>query len=602
MTFAHTMPFGAEVQGEGVRFRLWAPAARRVEVVLEDDGPRSRAMHELSGGWFETVTEEAVAGTPYRFRIDGDVLVPDPASRAQAVDVHGPSLVVDPRSYRWQHADWSGRPWHEAVLYEIHVGAFSPEGTFDGVRRRLDHLVDLGVTAIELMPVAAFPGLRSWGYDGVLPFAPDTTYGSPDDLKRLVDAAHGRGLMVLLDVVYNHFGPEGNYLHRYAPQWFTDRVRTPWGDAIDFSRREVRDFAIHNARFWLHEYRFDGLRLDAVHAIHDEGPLHVLDELAQRVRSHAEPGRRIHLVLENESNEARFLERDPHGEPLHYTAQWNDDVHHALHVLATEERSGYYGGYADRPLAHLGRCLTEGFARQGDLPGGGAISAGSASAHLPPTAFVAFLQNHDQVGNRAFGERLHVLSEPRVLRALAEVTLLAPSPPLLFMGEEWGAEEPFFYFCDFHDELADAVREGRRLEFAAFPAFADEETRASIPDPNDERTFARSRLDWSRLGDPEHAATLDHYRSLLEIRHREIVPLVPHVIPGAARMERFCDRALDVRWPLDDGGTLWLRANLSDEPCEAVPGVLSGRRLHVSDGALSADDLPPWSVAWVLAP
>jgi maltooligosyltrehalose trehalohydrolase len=602
VSFVHAMPFGAEVRDEGVRFRLWAPAARQVEVLLEDGRPRARPMSDVGDGWFEAVVEAAVAGTPYRFRIDGEAVVPDPASRAQVDDVHGPSLVVDPRNHAWRHDGWRGRPWHEAVVYELHVGTFSPEGSFEGVRRRLDHLVDLGITAIELMPVADFPGRRGWGYDGVLPFAPDATYGTPDDLKRLVDAAHGRGLMMILDVVYNHFGPEGNHLHRYAPQWFTDRVRTPWGEAIDFSRREVRDFAIHNALYWTYEFRFDGLRLDAVHAIHDDGPTHVLDELAERVRRHVEPERFVHLVLENERNEARYLERAAGGEPRTYTAQWNDDVHHALHVLATEERSGYYAGYADRPLDHLARCLTEGFARQGDLPGEGAVSAGTPSAHLPPSAFVSFLQNHDQVGNRAFGERLVELSEPRALRALSAVLLLAPQPPMLFMGEEWGADEPFLYFCDFHDELADAVREGRRLEFASFPAFRDEETRASIPDPNDEKTFRRSRLDWSWLGEPEHAAWLVHHRTLLEIRHREIVPRVPHVTPGAARAASFGTRGLDVRWPLDDGSTLWLRANLSDAPCDEATPWPSARWLYPSEVGLESGPLPPWSVVWGVAP
>ena len=605
MTFAHAMPFGAEVREDGVRFRLWAPAVQRVEVRFERAAPRRLEMAPLGDGWFETVTTEATAGTPYRFVVDGRHDVADPASRGQADDVDGPSLVVDPRSYRWQHPAWRGRPWHEAVIYELHVGTFSPEGTFAGVQRRLDHLVDLGVTAIELLPVADFPGRRNWGYDGVLPFAPDRTYGTPDDLKRLVDAAHGRGLMMILDVVYNHFGPEGNDLHRYAPQWFTDRVSTPWGDAIDYTRREVREFAIHNARYWTHEFRFDGLRLDAVHAIHDPSPGHVLDELAERLRRGAEPERCVHLILENDHNEARFLERGPAGDPRAYTAQWNDDVHHALHVLGTEERSGYYGGYAERPLAHLARALTQGFVRQGEPLRPGDAAIGTPSGHLPPAAFVSFLQNHDQIGNRAFGERLVHLLEPAPLRALSAVLLLAPQPPLLFMGEEWGAEEPFFYFADFQGDLAEAVREGRRREFAGFPAFRDEDARASIPDPNDERTFLRSRLLWTRLGEPEHAAWLAHHRRLLDVRRREIVPRIPQVVAGVTLAEAYGTGGLDVRYALDDGSTLWLRANLADDPCPAPARSLAGRRIYTSeDGGDTSGGavLLPWSVAWGLAP
>ena len=605
MRHAHAMPFGASVREGGVRFRLWAPAARRVELLLRD-GP-SVDMTAVGDGWFETTGDEAADGSRYAFRIDGRHDVADPASRSQPDDVHGASAVVDPEGYRWRQHAWRGRPWHEAVVYELHVGTFSPEGSFDGVRHRLDHLVDLGVTAIELMPIAAFPGRRNWGYDGVLPFAPDATYGAPDDLKRLVDAAHERGLMMILDVVYNHFGPEGNYLHLYAPQFFTDRVETPWGAAIDYGRREVRDFAIHNALYWLQEYRFDGLRLDAVHAIVDDSDTHVLDELAARVRREVGDERHVHLILENEHNDARHLERAGDAGARSYTAQWNDDVHHAAHVLATGERAGYYAAYADRPLEHLARCLSEGFAYQGEPYGPrGGEPRGTPSAHLPPTAFVAFLQNHDQVGNRAFGERLALLSEPRATGALSAIVLLAPSPPMLFMGEEWGAREPFSFFCDFHDELADAVREGRRREFAHFPEFASEDARSAIPDPNAEETFLRSKLDWERTGEGEHARRLEHYRELLALRRREIVPLIGRVRPGAAQAEILASRGLQVRWPLDDGSELWLRANPSPERVGRLPAGPTDRLLYAFGddvaASLARGELPPWSVAWILVP
>jgi maltooligosyltrehalose trehalohydrolase len=603
--FAHAMPFGAELREDGVRFRLWAPAARRVDLLLR--GGPAVDMAAVGDGWFETTTDEAAAGTRYAYRIDGGRAVPDPASRAQPDDVHDPSAVIDPQGYRWRQGAWRGRPWYEAVVYELHVGTFSPEGSFDGVRARLDHLVDLGVTAIELMPIAAFPGRRNWGYDGVLPFAPDATCGTPDDLKRLVDAAHERGLMMILDVVYNHFGPEGNYLHLYAPQFFDDRVETPWGAAIDYSRREVRDFAVHNALYWLQEYRFDGLRLDAVHAIVDDSDTHLLDELAERVRRDVGADRHVHLILENEHNDAHRLERSGDARPVAYTAQWNDDVHHACHVLATGERAGYYAGYAERPLEHLARCLSEGFAYQGEPYGPrGGEPRGTPSARLPPTAFVAFLQNHDQIGNRAFGERLTLLSEPRALEALSAIVLLAPHVPMLFMGEEWGAREPFSFFCDFHDELADAVHEGRRREFAHFPEFVSDEARAAIPDPNAEETFLRSRLDWERTGEGEHADALDRHRELLALRRREIVPLIERVRPGAARAELHGPGGLSLRWPLDDGSELWLRANLSAERCDRVPEGPTERLLYAhGDGvgaALGRGELPPWSVAWTVAP
>jgi malto-oligosyltrehalose trehalohydrolase len=604
MRHAHDMPFGAAVTDGGVRFRLWAPAARTVELGLDAAGGTAwRALEPVDDGWLERLEPEARAGSRYRFRIDGVLVVPDPASRGQAADVEGPSVVIDPRDYAWQDRDWRGRPWEEAVLYELHVGTFSPAGTFDGVRERLPHLADLGITAVELMPIADFPGRRNWGYDGVLPYAPDTAYGSPDDLKRLVEAAHAHGLMLILDVVYNHFGPLGNYLHAYVPQFFTDRFETPWGAAIDFSRRDVRDFFVHNALYWLEEYRCDGLRLDAVHAIIDDSSPHILDELADTVRARFDGERHVHLVLENERNEARWLERRPDGTPRRYTAQWNDDVHHCLHVLAAGERDAYYEDYADRPVDLLARCLAEGFAWQGEpFRHRDGERRGEPSAHLPPGAFVAFLQNHDQVGNRAFGERLSALAAPEVLAALGAVLLLCPSPPLLFMGEEWAAPEPFLFFCDFHDELADAVREGRRNEFAKFPAFRDEETRARIPDPNAESTFARSRLDWSRAEEGEHAARRAQYRELLHLRRRDLVPRLAGA--RARTVQRFGDGGLCATWTLGDGSGLTLLANLAPAPAIAVPVEPNGRLLHATPQGtelmLARRKLPPWSVAWFI--
>ena len=543
ITRAHSMPFGAQIlPSGGVRFRFWAPGAKKVE--LEIAG-RYLPLHPAKDGWCEHLVANAGPGTLYRYRIDGEVLVPDPASRFQPRDVDGPSEVIAPKAYKWSDHAWTGRPWSEAVIYEMHVGTFTPEGTYAGAAKKIPQLKDMGITAIELMPLSDFAGKRNWGYDGVLPYAPDSAYGRPEDLKALIDAAHAAGIMVLLDVVYNHFGPKGNYLPRYAPQFFTERHKTPWGAAIDFSNPVVRQYFVHNVLYWLEEYWFDGLRFDAVHAIIDESPRHILDE----IRAFVPPGK--HLILENDANQARFLG------PQKYTAQWNDDSHHGYHVLATDESDGYYAAYADAPAKHLARCLAEGFAYQGEVSPFSNEPRGEPSAHLPPSFFVDFLQNHDQVGNRAFGERLSVLSSEKKLKALAAIQLLAPSPPLIFMGEEWGCKQPFLFFCDFEGELGDAVRKGRREEFARFKAFQDPKVRERIPDPLSEKTFKQCVLDWTK----RDATWLSHYKKLLQLRARAIAPKT--FGPGKYRM--LSDRAFEVRW---DG--LTLIANCADQAVEVA--------------------------------
>ena len=597
------MPFGAEfVEENRVRFRLWAPSARDVSLVIAP-GP-AQDMIQLPRGWWELVTE-AARSDRYLYRIDGDVQVPDPASRRQPGDVHGASEIVDPAAFPWPDDGWRGRPWEEAVIYELHVGTFSDSGTFPGVAEKLDHLARLGVTAIELMPIADFPGRRNWGYDGVLPFAPDATYGTPEELKSLIVAAHERGLMMLLDVVYNHFGPEGNYLHRYASSFFTERHRTPWGAAIAFDDgpTEVRDFFVHNALYWLEEYRFDGLRLDAVHAITDESPHHILAELAERVRAALPTGRRVHLVLENDANEAHWLEREP-GDSRRYDAQWNDDLHHALHVAATGEQDGYYADYADAPASHAVRALTEGFAWQGEgSPHRGGRPRGEPSVELPLSAFVSFAQNHDQIGNRALGERLTVLAADAAQQAIAAVLLLAPGVPLLFMGEEFAADTPFLFFCDLEPGLAEAVTRGRREEFAAFARFGDPEARQRIPDPAAETTFLSSRLDWRCLERPHHAARLEWYRNLLALRARAIVPRIRLVTGMETSATILSLRAFRAEWQLDDGATLALAANLSDTEA-ALTTPLGSEYLYLQpggiEGMLAAGRLPAWSVAWCL--
>ena len=604
----HDMPFGAQCRDDGsVAFRLWAPAAAKVDVCLGNvTNATYLSLHRSDNGWFELVTDAAEAGTQYRFRIDGGQKVPDPASRFQPRDVHGPSEVIDPDAFCWLDQAWRGRKWEEAVIYEFHVGTFTPGGTFAAAREKLDYLADLGVTALELMPVSDFPGRRNWGYDGVYPYAPDSSYGRPEDLKDLVQTAHSRGIMVLLDVVYNHFGPEGNYLGSYAPQFFTDRHHTPWGKGINFDgpeRDTVRQFFIHNALYWLNEYHFDGLRLDAVHAIADDSEPDILTELAEAVRGSA-PDRQVHLIVENDRNQARYLERTARCLPQTYTAQWNDDIHHTLHVLITNENDGYYSDYCECPLDQLGRCLVEGFAYQGESSRyrGGAIR-GEPAKGLPLTAFVSFLQNHDQIGNRAFGERIAKLADPRAVRAASAIFLLAPSPPLLFMGEEFGAETPFFFFCDFEKDLAEAVTTGRRNEFAHFTQFNDPAELERIPDPNAATTFEASRLDWSALTQAPHKEWLDLYRQLLKLRSEHIVPRLPDACSLQAHYEVHGRRGLSAHWKIADNWQLTLLANLGTTPLSDLSSPGS-QIIYASEPvdleALRQGTLPAWSVVWFL--
>ncbi|HUD67999.1 MAG TPA: malto-oligosyltrehalose trehalohydrolase [Candidatus Sulfotelmatobacter sp.] len=604
MKRSHGMPFGAEVLPDGtVRFRLWAPKAQRVTLCVEAGSQLPLAG--LEQGWFELITREAGPGVGYQFQIDGQTKVPDPASRFQPSDVHGPSLVVDPLAFDWTDTQWRGRPWEEAVVYELHVGTFSPEGTFRGIERKLDYLHELGVTAVELMPVADFPGKRNWGYDGVLPFAPDSCYGRPEDLKQLVQAAHAHGLMIFLDVVYNHFGPDGNYLHLYAPQFFTNRHHTPWGDAINFDgpdSRVARDYFLHNALYWLEEYHFDGLRLDAVHAIADDSTPDILTELARSVRERLGKERFVHLILENGDNSARYLRRDEQGGVPWYDAQWNDDIHHCFHVLLTGESDGYYSDYAQAPDRHLCRCLAEGFAYQGDYSEYHGCTRGEPSSELPPTAFISFLQNHDQVGNRAFGERILKLAPPRAVQAAMEILLLAPSPPLLFMGEEFGAVTPFLFFCDFSGDLAAAVTNGRRNEFARFAKFNSAAVRESIPDPNAEDTFRQSKLDWECQTVSVHRQWLTFYRELLGVRQRVIVPHLAARCGVRCQFSGKGGRELSMDWLFDDGARLELRANLRNERV-AVTQKHSGVHFYCSgpdvSSAFEQGWLPGWSVVWL---
>jgi malto-oligosyltrehalose trehalohydrolase len=550
-----------------VRFGLWAPAQDHVSVVL-NDGP-AIPMTRHDDGWF-ACEASAPVGTFYMFRLSDGTQVPDPASRQQRDDVHGPSVVVEPDAYRWQDAGWRGRPWREAVIYELHAGTM---GGFTGIIDKLDGLREVGITAIELMPVNDFPGRHNWGYDGVLVYAPDAAYGTPDDLKRLVDAAHARGLMVFLDVVYNHFGPDGNYLSLYAPDFFRSDIKTPWGSAIDFRQPKVRSYFTQNVMMWLSEYHIDGLRFDAVHAISEQD---WIEEMAATVRRDIPPDRHVHLVLEHH-NEASHLERD-------VDAQWNDDAHNVLHVLLTGESGGYYGDYACRPAEKLLRCLTEGWVYQGEFSRYLNAPRGTSAGLLPPTAHVLFLQNHDQTGNRAFGDRLTVLAEPDKLEAAIALQLLCPQIPLLFMGEEDASRTPFLFFTDHGPELAEAVREGRRQEFAGFAEFADPDRREKIPDPNHPGTFQASIPQPDPVAGPDRRAL---YTALLALRARELVPRLDgtRALGGAV----IGPKAVLARWRFGDGSVLSIATNLDRQPVARPP--LAGAVIF-STAPTGENDLP----------
>lgn len=564
MRCQHDMPFGARLlgNGAGVVFRLWAPAAQQAELAIETghDVPELHPAEADAQGWWECTVPHATAGTLYRWRIDGNLLVPDPASRQNPEGPHGPSCVVDPRQFEWE-LGWHGRPWRETVLYEMHVGTFTPEGTFAAAAGRLQQLAETGVTAIELMPVADFAGRFGWGYDGVLPFAPHHAYGTPDDLKRFVQQAHRLGLMVFLDVVYNHFGPDGNYLHAYAPGFFSKTKTSPWGAAINFDGPDsdpVREFFIQNAVYWVQEYRIDGLRLDAVHAIHDDSPVHILQALSERVRT-ATAGRHVHLVLENEDNGYRHLAPTPlHGS---YDAQWNDDFHHVVHVALTGETQRYYHDYGADTLDLLARCLTHGMIFEGSRrKDGGARELVHATPPQPLGALVNFAHNHDQVGNRARGERLSRLVPAEAAQLPTLLALLTPAVPMLFFGEEWGATEPFLYFADWEGELRDAVRAGRKREFG-------HEDAHDLPDPCSEATFAASRPDPARADADWQRAV----KAALAARRRWITPRHDQLLPGRHSAQRVGERGLAVQWRYEDGRMLSLELNLGAQALQVEP-------------------------------
>ena len=617
MQHIHEMPFGPQLLKEGgAKFRIWAPEAKTIKLSLNRSKTVITEMTSGADGWYTATIDDARAGDSYHFIVDDNLNVPDPASRYQPNGVHGPSQLINPSKYNWKDDEWYGRPIEEAIIYELHTGTFSEEGTFQGIQEKLDYLENLGVTAIELMPVSDFPGEFNWGYDGVLPFAPARCYGTPDDLKDLINDAHQRGIMVFLDVVYNHLGPDGNYMYVYANSFFSKTHSTPWGSGPNYDHEHseiVRQYVVDNVLYWLSEYRFDGLRFDATDTISDTSKKHILTEIGEAVRSGPGKERAIHLILENVSNQAKHLNAT-NGDGRLFDSQWNDDIHHACHVLATGEDTGYYADFTEETsgtsaLEHLGKSLAEGYSYQGEHSTyWGDKSRGEPSNHLPPEAFINFIQNHDQVGNRAFGERITTLCEEDAVRAIVSIVMLSPSIPMLFMGEEWGSKTSFHWFADVGEDLAEAVRAGRAEEFGKFDQFQDANTLSMIPDPCAEETFLKSRLDWNDLSEPEHQNWLGFYKLLIELRKRTIVPLIKNIDTEKTKWRILEEGLLKVVWPLKSGGTLKLFANMTDQgnpaPVFTESEFIEEHVVFQTPSSATADialgTVEPWSVIWLV--
>lgn len=514
-----SLPIGAQVTRQGVRFRVWSPEAAQVAVALFDNGSVT-AAHDLqpdpeeAGYWLAEVRGIG-AGARYALSIDGGEPRPDPASRWQPDGVHAPSAVVDPASYNWQERGWRGVNLDDLIIYEIHVGTATAAGTFEALIEKLPYFRDLGVTALEIMPIHAFPGCRNWGYDGVNLYAPADCYGGPEGFKRLVDAAHGHGLAIILDVVYNHFGPDGNYLRVFSPRYFTDRHCTPWGDALNLDgegSEAVRSFLINNALYWAHEYRVDGLRLDATHELIDDSPQHLLQQMTGAVCATLPIERQFVLTAEDERNDprlARSITRAGYG----LDAIWADDFHHQVRIALTSEQHGYYANYTGT-IPDLAKTIADGWFYQGQQTVKGQRQRGTSPRELNPPQFVYCIQNHDQIGNRPAGDRLNHTVDSAAYRAVSALLLLVPQTPLLFQGQEWAASSPFQFFTDHNPELGRLVTEGRRKEFAYFLT----ETGIEVPDPQAHTTFERSKLRWEELDQPEHAPVLALYRELLRLR------------------------------------------------------------------------------------
>jgi maltooligosyltrehalose trehalohydrolase len=555
-----------------VTFRVWAPKAQNVEIEL--NGRQRLPMQNGDGGWWQIEVEEAGIRTDYAYGVDGSQPLPDPRSPWQPHGIHGASRVVDHEAFRWRDGGWQPGPLESAIIYELHVGTFTPEGTFDAAIEKLDHLVDLGVTHVELMPVAAFSGSRGWGYDGVALYAPHHPYGGPAGLKALVDACHIRGLAVILDVVYNHLGPDGNYLSMFGP-YFTEHHKTAWGDAVNLDGAgsdEVRRFFIDNARMWLRDYHIDALRIDAVHALIDDSAIHFLEQLGAEVKAlQVALGRHLSLIAESDLNDPRIVRsREIGGYGI--DAQWSDDFHHALHVALTGEQEGYYADF--NGLADLAAALQQAFVYNGRFAPSRGRRHGRPATGLPGYKFLGYIQNHDQIGNRAQGDRISHLVSPNLAKIAAAIVLTAPFIPMLFQGEEWGASSPFQYFTNFDNtELGNAVSEGRRGEFAAFGWDPNQ-----VPDPQSAETFQRSKLNWAEIKEEPHASLCDWHRQLIRLR-QEIPALGTGPLDSVA--VRYDESAC---WIVIDRGDAVVICNLNTD-AQTIPLPKRGQlRLSSQDG------------------
>jgi maltooligosyltrehalose trehalohydrolase len=558
--------WGAEYVAVGeVRFRLWAPGHDAISLRLDGEDTE---MSRSRDGWFELLATGVSPGAEYNFVLPDGTVVPDPASRAQKDHVNGPSLVIDPTNYDWQDTDWKGRPWEEAVVYELHIGTFTPEGTFSAAIDKLPQLADLGITMIEVMPLSQFGGTRGWGYDGVLLYAPHSSYGPPEDFKAFVDAAHRHGLSVVLDIVLNHFGPEGNYLPLLAPDFFHKERMTPWGAGIAYDVDAARRYIVEAPLYWLEEFHLDGLRFDAIDQIEDTSDTHVLVEIAERIRAEI-TDRPIHLTTEDCRNVTFLHPRGEDGSAPLFTGEWNDDFHNAMHVFATGETHAYYKDFAEGPEKLVARCLAEGFAYQGEVSPQSGEKRGVASTGQPPAAFVDFIQNHDQTGNRAQGERLISLAGSARTKALLATLLLSPHIPLMFMGEEYGETNPFLFFTDFHGDLAKAVREGRAREFEGHAGHGEK-----VPDPNAKKTFDASKLDWRKLQSAEGREWLELTRDLLSLRRQFVVPMLASAKGGSGRIIDTDEGFLAVSWDFPKG-RLGIALNIGETACPLpeLPGM-----------------------------
>ena len=563
--------FGAVPSHDGVRFRVWAPAARKVSLVLHDGSAAgSHPLARIEGGVFETWIRGAAAGASYAFRMDDGEPKPDPASRFQPQGVHGPSQIVDPDAYAWHDARWHPPRVNDLVVYELHVGTFTPEGTFAAARGRLPYLRDLGITAVEVMPIADFPGNCNWGYDGVALFSPSRAYGTPGDFRAFVDQAHQHGLAVILDVVYNHLGPEGAYVVHFSDRYLTDRHASPWGMAVNLDgpgAEFVRRFILDNALHWIREYHVDGLRLDATHALMDTSERNIVPELAQTLREVVP--RHVVLHAEDHRNMASMVEHRSHG-GWGLDGVWADDFHHIVRRMVAGDAFSYYRDFAGT-AEELATVIRQGWLYTGQHSVHLEKPRGSNPSRVPMTRFIVCLQNHDQIGNRATGDRLHHSVAPEVWRAASVILLTAPMTPLLFMGQEWATSSPFLYFTDLEAELGRRVTDGRRREFSAFPGFSAPEDAARIPDPQAETTFTASKLGWQELTQPNHARVLALYRELLNLRRKHSALAGGDELQGEAYAP--------------DAGTIVMRRSAGGDAFWVIARLTSGGNVDLNEAA-----------------